>query len=546
MENSAERRTEWLEWKKLIAYQEETAMRSLAEWFEREPERVDRMQVQSAGLFLDYSKNRIDRDGISRLLALADRAGLPDQIANLMSGEVVNASEGRPALHRALRASSDDRIEVGGVDVVPAVQGVLARMALFCDEVRSGRWTGYSGRRIRHVINLGIGGSDLGPRMACQALRPYADSELEVDFVSNVDGRDIERALVGKLPSETLFIICSKTFTTQETLMNAQAARAWVQEAAQADSAVAQHFVAVSTNAPAVEAFGIRPENMFEFWDWVGGRYSLTSAVGLSLMLAIGPDSFQRFLTGARAMDQHFSSSPLAENMPVVLGLLGVFYRSFYQWPAHCIVPYSQDLGLFPAYLQQLDMESNGKGVDRDGYPLDHDSGPILFGDAGTNVQHAFFQMLHQGTQPVPCDFLSFARTLGGLSEHQDVLTSHCLAQAEALAFGQGSETAGPQGGTFGSANHRFFPGSRPSNVLLARQLSPEVLGALVALYEHKVFVQGVIWGVNSFDQWGVELGKALAGEILKEVRNGQLEPGRHDASTSNLLSRYLRDRNPS
>ena len=328
--------------------------------------------------------------------------------------------------------------------------------------------------------------------------------------------------------------------------MNAQAARAWLQAAAQDDSAVARHFVAVSTNASAVEAFGIRPENMFEFWDWVGGRYSLTSAVGLSLMLAIGPDSFRRFLSGARAMDEHFSSSPLLKNMPVILGLLGVFYRSFYQWPAHCVVPYSQDLRLLPAYLQQLDMESNGKGVDRDGYPLDHDSGPILLGDAGTNVQHAFFQLLHQGTQPIPCDFLAFTRTLGGLSEHQDVLTSHCLAQAEALAFGRGPEAAAPKGGLVGAANHRFFPGNRPSNVLLAKQLTPEVLGALVALYEHRVFVQGVIWGVNSFDQWGVELGKVLAGEILKEVRNGRLDPGRHDASTANLLSRYLRERNSS
>ena len=546
MENSAERRTEWLEWKSLIAYQEQTATRSLLEWFDREPERVDRMQIESAGLFLDYSKNRIDLEGMDRLLALAERAGLPNQIDDLMSGKDVNRSEGRPALHRALRASADDRIEVGGVNVVPAVQAVLERMSLFCEDVRSGRWTGYSGRRIRHVINLGIGGSDLGPRMACQALAPYGTSELGVEFVSNVDGRDIERALADKLPSETLFIVCSKTFTTQETLMNAQAARAWLKAAAQDDSAVARHFVAVSTNASAVEGFGIRPENMFEFWDWVGGRYSLTSAVGLSLMLAIGPDSFRRFLSGARAMDEHFSSSPLLKNMPVILGLLGVFYRSFYQWPAHCVVPYSQDLRLLPAYLQQLDMESNGKGVDRDGYPLDHDSGPILLGDAGTNVQHAFFQLLHQGTQPIPCDFLAFTRTLGGLSEHQDVLTSHCFAQAEALAFGRGPEAAATKGGRVGAANHRFFPGNRPSNVLLAKQLTPEVLGALVALYEHRVFVQGVIWGVNSFDQWGVELGKVLAGEILREVRSGQLDSDRHDASTANLLSRYLRDRSSS
>ncbi|MCH2188067.1 glucose-6-phosphate isomerase, partial [Myxococcota bacterium] len=419
MEKPGEQRTEWLEWKNLVAYQTETAKRSLAEWFGREPGRVDRMQIESAGLFLDYSKNRIDDEGMKRLFALAHAAGLPDRIAELMSGEPVNASEGRPALHRALRASAHDRIEVGGTDVVPAVQAVLARMSVFCESVRSGRWTGYSGRRIRHVINLGIGGSDLGPRMACAAMSPYADSGLDVDFVSNVDGRDLERALQDRLPSETLFIVCSKTFTTQETLMNAQAARAWLQAEAQSDSAVGQHFVAVSTNAPGVEAFGIRPENMFEFWDWVGGRYSLTSAVGLSLMLAIGPEGFQRFLAGARAMDQHFSTSPLAENMPVILGLLGVFYRSFYKWPAHCVVPYSEDLRLFPAYLQQLDMESNGKGVDRDGYPLKHDSGPILFGDAGTNVQHAFFQLLHQGTQPVACDFLAFARTLGGLPEHQ-------------------------------------------------------------------------------------------------------------------------------
>ena len=546
MENPAEQRTEWPEWKSLAAYSQDTAARSLAEWFDRESGRVDRMQVESAGLFLDYSKNRLDGEGLKRLLALAQKARLPDQIEALMSGQIVNSSEARPALHHALRASGDSRIEVDGVDVVPEVHSVLDRMSNFSERVRSGEWMGYSGRRIRHVINLGIGGSDLGPRMACQALSPYAKAELEVEFVSNVDGRDLEQAIAGKLPAETLFIVCSKTFTTQETLANAHAAREWLRGDAGDESAVARHFVAVSTNAPAVEAFGIRRENMFEFWDWVGGRYSLTSAVGLSLMLSIGPDSFRSFLAGARAMDDHFASSPLDQNMPVIMGLIGVFYRTFYQWPAHCVVPYNQDLRLFPAYLQQLDMESNGKGVDRDGRPLQHDSGPIVFGDAGTNVQHAFFQLFHQGTQPIPCDFLAFVRTLGELSEHQDILTAHCFAQSEALAFGRPKTPESHEEQAVALSLHRVFPANRPSNVLLANALTPEVLGALVALYEHRVFVQGVIWGVNSFDQWGVELGKALAGEILAEVREGRVESGHHDPSTENLLSRYLRDRDSS
>ena len=541
MQNHAARLTGLPEWKALEQYWEQNRTRHLRDWFDKEADRAARMSLEEGGLFLDYSKNRLDDEGFRRLFALAEAVNLPNAIEAMFSGEAINRTESRAVLHTALRAPLGQKIKVEGEDVVPEVHAVLERMSGFAESLREGRWTGVGGRRIRHVVNLGIGGSDLGPRMAYRALRPYAHPEIEILFVSNVDGRDLEAVLEGLDPAETLFIVCSKTFTTQETLTNATAAREWLLQGLGDNSAVAQHFVAVSTNREAVEAFGIRPENMFGFWDWVGGRYSLTSAVGLSVMIAVGSDCFREFLAGAHAMDEHFRRAPIDRNMPVILGMIGVYYRSFGGWPAHCVVPYSEDLKLFPAYLQQLDMESNGKGVDLDGEWLEYSSGPLVFGDAGTNVQHAFFQLFHQGPDPIPCDFLAFSQSHSPYLGHQDILMAHCFAQSEALAFGRTEEAAGE--GKDAQAAHRRFTGNRPSNTILAQSLTPATLGALIALYEHRVFVQGVVWGLNSFDQFGVELGKVLASEILKEIQSGRPEPGRHDASTEGLLRRYVRDR---
>ena len=541
MQNHAARLTGLPEWKALEQYWDQNRTRHLRDWFDEEADRAARMSLEEAGLFLDYSKNRLDDEGFRRLFALAEAVNLPESIEAMFSGEAINRTESRAVLHTALRAPAGQKIKVDGEDVVPEVHAVLERMSRFAESLREGRWTGMGGRRIRHVVNLGIGGSDLGPRMAYRALRPYAHPEIEILFVSNVDGRDLEAVLEGLDPAETLFIVCSKTFTTQETLTNATAARDWLLQGLGNASAVAQHFVAVSTNREAVEAFGIRPENMFGFWDWVGGRYSLTSAVGLSVMIAVGPDCFREFLAGAHAMDEHFRRAPIKQNMPVILGMIGVYYRSFGGWPAHCVVPYSEDLKLFPAYLQQLDMESNGKGVDLEGAWLEYSSGPLVFGDAGTNVQHAFFQLFHQSPDPIPCDFLAFSQSHSSYWGHQDILMAHCFAQSEALAFGRTEEATVE--GADAQAAHRRFTGNRPSNTILAQSLTPATLGALIALYEHRVFVQGVVWGLNSFDQFGVELGKVLASEILKEIQSGGPEPGRHDTSTEGLLRRYVRDR---
>jgi glucose-6-phosphate isomerase len=532
------------EWRELVRHQRELADRHLRELFAEDPERAERFGASACGLHLDYSKNRIDERTLPLLVALAERRGLPERREAMFRGEPINATEGRAVLHVALRAPRGESIPVAGVDVVPEVHAVLDRMQAFARRVRQGEWTGHDGRRIRNVVNIGIGGSHLGTQMAATALAPYADRSLRLRFVSNVDPSDFAEATRDLDAGETLFVVCSKTFTTLETLQNAHAARRWCVAALGDEAAVAKHFVAVSTNAPAVAEFGIEPEAMFGFWDWVGGRYSLESAVGLSLMLSVGPEHFRELLAGSRAMDEHFRSAPAQQNLPVLLGLLGVWYANFWGAETLAVLPYDQYLVHFPDYLQQLDMESNGKRVDREGRPLDYASGPVVWGQPGTNGQHAFFQLLHQGTRLVPCDFLAFAESHNPEGSQHELLLANCLAQSQALAFGRTGEEAAARGVPAPLVPHRTFPGNRPSNTLLARRLDPFTLGALIALYEHRVFVQGALWNVNSFDQFGVELGKELAGRLVGDL-SGQGEPAPElDASTRGLIRRYraLRD----
>jgi glucose-6-phosphate isomerase len=525
-------------WQALLRHREAARRFSLRALFAADPGRAERFSCQAAGLHADWSKHLIDDQTLGLLVALAEAVDLPGRREAMFSGARINTTEGRAVLHVALRAPRGERILVDGVDVVPGVHEVLDRMAAFCERVRGGAWRGHTGRPIRAVVNLGIGGSDLGPAMATEALRADAERGLAFRFVSNVDPTDFSEATRDLDPAETLFIVCSKTFTTLETLANARAARAWCLAALRDEAAVARHFVAVSTNAPEVAKFGIDTANMFGFWDWVGGRYSVGSAVGLALMLAIGPERFRDFLAGMRAMDEHFRSAPLARNLPVVLGLLGVWYTDFLGAQSHAVLPYDQSLRRFPAYLQQLDMESNGKRVQRDGRPVDADTGPIVWGEPGTNGQHAFFQLLHQGTRLVPCDFIGFARSRHPIGDQHEWLLANLLAQAEALAFGKTAEEAAAEGVPPELLAHRSFPGDRPSTVLLGEALTPFALGALIALYEHKVFTQGVIWNLNSFDQWGVELGKQLAARIAPELL-ADAEPALgHDASTNDLIGR--------
>ncbi|MEE3326676.1 MAG: glucose-6-phosphate isomerase [Myxococcota bacterium] len=535
--------SECSEWKALAAHRDRVAKTHLRTLFASDPGRAERFSLEQGDWLLDYSKNRIDGEALSSLLELARARGLPQRIEALFGGEKINRSEERAVAHMALRSAPGRTFQVEGEDVSEAVEGVLTRMSDFSQRVRSGDWKGATGRRIRTVVNLGIGGSDLGPRMAAEALAPYAEGSLHVRFVSNVDGADLAGALRGLAPEETLFIICSKTFTTQETMANAMSARAWLVEGLSDPSAVRQHFVAVSTQLEKAAEFGIPSDQVFGFWDWVGGRYSLTSAVGLSLMLWIGEASFRELLAGFHIMDEHFRMAPLSENMPVILGLLGVWYSSFFGCAAHCIVPYSEDLREFPAYLQQLDMESNGKSVDEAGRVLDYSTGPVVFGQTGTNGQHAFFQLLHQGTQWVPCDFIGFSQSHESLGAHHDILMAHFMAQTQALAFGRSAEELNAQGMDPGLVPHRTFPGNRPSNTLLAPRLTPSALGQLIALYEHRVFVEGAIWGINSFDQWGVELGKSLAETILPEFTGDGPSGSGQDASTDRLIHRYRADR---
>ena len=532
-------------WKGLREHYETIAPVHLRDLFAKDPGRGERLVCDAEGIYLDYSKNRLTGDTMRLLLDLANFAGLRAGIDAMFRGDKINVTENRAVLHVALRAPSGATFDVDGDNVVPKVHAVLEKMARFAGLVRSGEWKGHTGKRIRNVVNIGIGGSDLGPAMAYEALRAYSDRALTVRFVSNVDANDIAEATRDLDAAETLFIVCSKTFTTQETLANAQTARAWCLQALKNDDAVARHFVAVSTNAGEVAKFGIDPANMFEFWDWVGGRYSLPSAVGLSLMVAIGPGRFDEMLAGYHAMDEHFRTAPFEKNLPVLLGLIGLWYTNFFGAESQAILPYDNYLGRLSAYLQQLDMESNGKRVNREGSVVNYHTGPVIWGQPGTNGQHAFYQLIHQGTRLIPCDFIGFCRSLNPVGKHHDLLASNLFAQTEALAFGKTAAEVEAEGTPPALAPHRTFPGNRPTNTILIEQLTPETFGKLIALYEHKVFVQGTIWRINSFDQWGVELGKALANRITPEL-TGATEPRlQHDSSTNALIRRFRRFRLP-
>ncbi|MBI4636518.1 MAG: glucose-6-phosphate isomerase [Candidatus Rokubacteria bacterium] len=507
--------------------------------FAEDPGRGERLTAEAVGIYLDYSKNRITDETLRLLVRLAESSGLRARIDAMFHGERINVTEERPVLHVALRAPRGRSIVVDGEDVVPRVHAVLDRMADFADRVRSGAWRGHRGHRIRSVVNIGIGGSDLGPVMAYEALRHYGDPGLTVRFVSNVDGTDFVEATRGLDPAETLFIVSSKTFTTLETMTNARTAREWSLGALRDEKAVANHFVAVSTNAKEVSAFGIDTANMFEFWDWVGGRYSMGSAIGLSTMLAIGPEHFRAMLAGFHAVDEHFRTAPFDRNLPALMGLLAVWYTNFLGAQTIAVLPYDQYLKRFPAYLQQLTMESNGKRVTLEGRVVDYETGPIFWGEPGTNGQHSFYQLIHQGTKLVPCDFIGFCQSLNPLGQHHDLLMANVFAQAEALAFGKTPEEVRAEGTPAALVPHRTFEGNRPTNTILAERLTPETLGKLVALYEHSVFTQGVIWHVDSFDQWGVELGKVLAARIIPELTAAAEPALRHDSSTTGLIRRY-------
>ncbi|HTZ78100.1 MAG TPA: glucose-6-phosphate isomerase [Stellaceae bacterium] len=527
-------------WAALEKHHREMEGRHLRQLFAGDPARGERLALEAVGLYLDYSKNRITDETVSLLLRLAQEVGLRERIDAMFRGDKINVSEQRSVLHVALRAPKGATILHDGRNVVPDVHAVLDRMAAFAQRLRGGDWKGQTGKRIRNVINIGIGGSDLGPVMAYEALRHYAAREMVFRFVSNVDGTDFAEAVVDLDPAETLFIVSSKTFTTLETMTNAASARQWLLAGLGGnEAAIARHFVAVSTNAEAVAKFGIDTANMFGFWDWVGGRYSMDSAIGLSTMLAIGPENFRAMLDGFHAMDEHFRTAPFERNLPVLMGLLGVWYADFFGAETVAVLPYEQYLKRFPAYLQQLTMESNGKRVTRDGAAVDYDTGPIYWGEPGTNGQHSFYQLIHQGTRLIPCDFIAFARTLNPLGRHHDMLLANVLAQSEALAFGKTAEEVAAEGTPEWLVPHRIFPGNRPSNTLLLEALTPAALGKLVALYEHSVFTQGSVWEIDSFDQWGVELGKALAQKIIPELETRAEPKLAHDSSTNALIRRY-------
>jgi glucose-6-phosphate isomerase len=531
------------QWQALRQHARLAASCHLRELFAADPIRGERFVAEAAGLYLDYSKQRVTDETLALLFDLAGACGLQAHIAAMFRGEHVNSTERRPALHIALRAPVGKRIEVDGVDVVPGVHAVLDRMASFAERVRSGQWTGFTGRRIRNVVNIGIGGSDLGPVMAYEALRHYSQRDLTLRFVSNVDGTDFIEATRDFDAAETLFIVCSKTFTTLETLTNAHAARDWCLRQLADEAAIARHFVAVSTNSDGVRAFGIDPDNMFGFWDWVGGRYSMDSAIGLSTMIAIGAENFRDMLAGFHAMDAHFHDAPLSRNLPALMGLLAVWNNDFLDAATVAVLPYAQYLKRFPAYLQQLAMESNGKHVTVDGAPVDCNTGPIYWGEPGTNGQHSFYQLIHQGTQLVPCDFIGFCQSLNPLAEQHDLLMANLFAQGEALAFGKTAAEVRSDGIPEVEVAHRTFDGNRPSSTILATRLTPHSLGALVALYEHSVFVQATIWNIDPFDQWGVELGKTLARLTAAEIASKDEPPLEHDSSTNALIRRYRAQR---
>ena len=531
--------TERPAWKALGAHFETIGKRHLRELFAEDAGRGERLTAEAAGLFLDYSKNRVTDETLGLLVKLAEECGLRGKIDAMFRGDKINVTEGRAVLHVALRAPKDEKIFVDGEDVVPGVHTVLDKMSGFAERVRSGEWKGHTGKRIRNVINIGIGGSDLGPVMAYEALKHYSQRDLTMRFVSNVDGTDFAEAVRDLNAEETLFLVASKTFTTLETMTNAHSARDWALGALGDEKAVAKHFVAISTNAKEVAKFGIDTENMFGFWDWVGGRYSMDSAIGLSTMIVIGPENFTAMLAGFHEMDEHFRTTPFEKNVPVLLGLLTVWYTDFFDAQTVAILPYEQYLKRFPAYLQQLTMESNGKHITLAGEQVETQTGPIYWGEPGTNGQHSFYQLIHQGTRLIPCDFIGFAKTVNVLGNHHDLLMANVFAQAEALAFGKTEEQVRAEGVPEALVPHKVFEGNRPSNTILTEELTPEVLGSLVALYEHAVFTQGVIWGIDSFDQWGVELGKVLAQKIVPELEAAAEPELKHDSSTTNLIRWY-------
>jgi glucose-6-phosphate isomerase len=531
--------TERPAWRSLQEHYKQLAPQHLRELFAKDPGRGERLTAEALGLYLDYSKHRITDETLRLLLALAEQSGLRERIDAMFNGDPINVSEHRSVLHVALRMPREASLVVDGVDVVAEVHDVLERMSKFADAVRSGAWTGFTGRQIRNVVNIGIGGSDLGPVMAYQALRHFSRRDMTFRFVSNVDSTDVVEATVDLDPAETLFVVASKTFTTLETMTNAQSARDWVLSALGDEAAIARHFVAVSTNAEAVSAFGIHTDNMFGFWDWVGGRYSMDSAIGLSTMLAVGPERFREMLAGFHAMDEHFRTAPFAENLPVLMGLLAIWYRDFFGSQTLAVLPYEQYLSRFPAYLQQLTMESNGKHVTLAGERVGADTGAVYWGEPGTNGQHSFYQLLHQGTTLVPVDLIGFAKTLNPLRDHHDLLASNVFAQAQALAFGKTEAEVLAEGSAADVAPHRVMEGNRPSSVILSDVLSPYRLGTLVALYEHSVFTQGVVWEINSFDQWGVELGKVMAKRIAPQLEAKDDPKLDHDSSTNALIRKY-------
>ncbi len=531
-------------WKALAGHSEQIQRFTLRQLFADDPDRANRFTAETDGVFLDYSKNRITDETLKLLLRLAEESGLKARMEAMFTGEKINVTEKRAVLHVALRAPKSESIVVDGKDVVPEVHAVLDKMAGFADRVRSGEWKGHTGKRIRNVVNIGIGGSDLGPVMAYEALKHYSQRDLTFRFVSNVDGNDFVEAVRELHADETLFLVASKTFTTLETMTNAHSAREWALAGLEGDEkAVAKHFVAISTNAKEVAKFGIDTANMFEFWDWVGGRYSMDSAIGLSTMIAIGPEYFRAMLDGFHQMDGHFRTTPFASNLPVLMGLLTVWYTDFFDAQTVAVLPYEQYLKRFPAYLQQLTMESNGKHVTLDGGRVQTQTGPVYWGEPGTNGQHSFYQLIHQGTRLIPCDFIGFYKTLNPLGAHHDTLMANVFAQAEALAFGKTAEQVKAEGTPDWLVPHRVFDGNRPSNVILADKLTPRVLGQLIALYEHAVFTQGTIWSIDSFDQWGVELGKVLAQKIIGELESKTEPEMKHDASTANLIRKYRQNK---
>lgn len=512
---------------------------NLRELFSADPDRALRFSIQFEDIFLDYSKNRITKETLGFLVQLALEAGLEEKIRAMFSGEKINKTENRPALHTALRNISGESVTVDGANVMEEINSVLSRMRQFCEKVRSGEWLGFSGKRIRNIVNIGIGGSDLGPVMAYEALKFYSDRGINIRFISNIDGTDFTEKTRDLIPGETLFIIASKTFTTQETMTNAETAKKWIVKA-EGEDAVSKHFVALSTNLEEVKKFGIYGENMFPFWDFVGGRYSLCSAIGLSLMIAVGADNFDEMLKGFHSVDVHFKNSELSQNLPVILGLINIWNNNFFGFDTQAIIPYDQYLSRLPAYLQQAVMESNGKSVTESGQTIDYQTSPVIWGEPGTNGQHAFFQLMHQGTIIVPADFIGFKESLNPVGDHHKKLMANFFAQSEAFAFGKTAEELRSEGVSEELIPHKVMPGNRPTNTILIGKLTPYTLGQLIALYEHSIFVQGVIWGIDSFDQWGVELGKVLAKKILSEIESGNTDEMKHDSSTNNLLKKFL------